>query len=177
MAKREVIILVALGLVVLYGAYSFLFTGGGSAVAPGMSPDERKRLTDYVESSRGNLDDVKLTDIEMYRISRAEKPWIGDPFYKRIAPTASEEPEEEELIFEAGDEEVPTFVYSGFIQLGNTRYAIVNGIEYSPGEELDQVGYYLTAVTPSEITIEKRNIQDELVRLITVPMEEPLQLF
>ena len=176
MSKREIIIIVLLGVAALYGGYTFLLGGEKEAATASFNEEDRKELQDFTTSRTQQLQAVTVNDLELYKLGRAEEDWSSNIFYKRRPPLESEE-EEEAFTAVDPNEPLPTFTYSGSIILGRSKFAIVNDVEYGIGEELDTVGYYLSDVTAEEITIERRNEQDEIIRLITVPLEEPLQIF
>jgi len=59
-------------------------------------------------------------------------------------------------------------VYSGFIEIGKKRLAIVNGLEYAISETIQPDGYVLLAITPAEIRVGYASGNAEFV----VPLEE-----
>ena len=63
----------------------------------------------------------------------------------------------------------PNFSYTGFMQMGDKRFAIINGFEYAPGDQLQEGGYKVSSVTPSKVVIVST---DGSNRKFTFPLEE-----
>jgi hypothetical protein len=51
--------------------------------------------------------------------------------------------------------EKPVLSYSGFLQMGAKRMAIINGMEYEEGEMLPVSGYFIRSITPKSVVIGK----------------------
>ncbi|MGD8881179.1 MAG: general secretion pathway protein GspB, partial [Desulfobacterales bacterium] len=43
--------------------------------------------------------------------------------------------------------------YTGFMQMGDKKLAIINGVEYAAGDRLEQGDYILQSITPSRVVI------------------------
>jgi hypothetical protein len=43
--------------------------------------------------------------------------------------------------------------YTGFMQMGDIKFAIINGVEYATGDRLEQGDYILRSITPSRVVI------------------------
>ena len=56
-----------------------------------------------------------------------------------------------------------TFNYTGYMEYGRKKVAIINGLEYGEGEKLETPGYVLKAIFPGKViienTLEKANIE------------------
>lgn len=44
--------------------------------------------------------------------------------------------------------------YTGYVELGSGRLAVVNGFEYQVGDELEGGGYKVVAISPETVTLE-----------------------
>jgi hypothetical protein len=55
----------------------------------------------------------------------------------------------------------PSIVYSGYVDTGQKKMAIINGWEYEAGQPLDVEGYLLKKVTPSRVLIVNRTTGGE----------------
>ncbi|MBU0986869.1 MAG: hypothetical protein KKH68_06405, partial [Proteobacteria bacterium] len=53
---------------------------------------------------------------------------------------------------EAVSQEV-SFTYSGYMETGNQRLAIINGMEYTVGEELEPGGYTVNSISANQVVI------------------------
>jgi hypothetical protein len=52
-------------------------------------------------------------------------------------------------------EEKPDLHYSGYLQLGAKRMAIINGMEYEEGEMLPASGYFIRSISPKSVVVGK----------------------
>jgi hypothetical protein len=48
---------------------------------------------------------------------------------------------------------VPQYTYTGFLQVGETKLAIINGMEYTQGEALGSAGHYVQNISARRVTI------------------------
>ena len=144
--KREIIILVIAALFILYAGYEYLIAGPASKKV--------KTSTESVNintSSTGITKDLgkdKITDFDAYVIRRMEADWGKNPFWKK------------DLYKEWGNREgvaksgvLAKIIYSGYVDSGKNKMAIINGLEYRVGEQLELEGYVLKQITPSSVLI------------------------
>ncbi len=162
MEKREKIIVILLSIVLAYGAYAFLFSGDGSkvdTVAKLVKPEDLEKIKKKVQET---VSKDPLSELEQYRIAVAERSWTVNPFYDR----SKDLPKEDKKKSTAGLPEGVTLTYSGFISDGHKIYAIINGMEYLEGDELDVAGFYVKTITEKKIVVgqkdENGNILDQL---------------
>lgn len=167
MDKRQTIILVAMGIAVLYAAIDFL-TPKPNPSTPGMAQKSAELVT-FVADLTSGLGQDRTKNLSTLIFSRAEKEWTQDPFLdaKSLkAWSAAKEPAKKGLAGAAAPK--IEFVYSGYIETGRKRMAIINGIEYREGENLDVKGYVLTSVSPTGVVIVNR----EIGATVNVPLLE-----
>jgi hypothetical protein len=130
----------------LYAGYEYLIAGPASKKV--------KTSTESVNintSSTGITKDLgkdKITDFDAYVIRRMEADWGKNPFWKK------------DLYKEWGNREgvaksgvLAKIIYSGYVDSGKNKMAIINGLEYRLGEELELEGYVLKQITPSSVLI------------------------
>jgi hypothetical protein len=48
-------------------------------------------------------------------------------------------------------------IYSGYVDSGKNKTAVINGFEYRIGEQLEIEGYVLKQITPSSVLIFNKN--------------------
>jgi hypothetical protein len=53
-------------------------------------------------------------------------------------------------------------MYSGYVDSGKKKMAVINGLEYSVGEQLETGGYVLKKITATKVIIKNRNTGSEL---------------
>ncbi|OPL15155.1 MAG: hypothetical protein AVO39_01770 [delta proteobacterium MLS_D] len=164
-SKREKIILAVVGVVLLYGLFDIFILQGGTHNPPTAGPvnvEQQLRETDeLVVSATSALNESELATVDVYIIERAERAWPRDPFFVGM-PTERIETAE-------GDKALRvTFTYSGFIEMGAAQMAIINGVDYQVGEDLEIPGYVLRSISPQQVVIEHK----ELRQRVTVPFRE-----
>jgi hypothetical protein len=161
--KRQIIILGIMGVVVLYGAYEFIFAGSARKAETEVKSNAIEIKT-LVSGLTTELAKDSSTGIDAYIIGRAEANWQGSPFlerslYKELAAREAT----------AGKNVAAVkIIYSGYVDSGRKKMAIVNGIEYSAGEKLEMEGYVLKKITTSKVVISNRNTGSE----VEIPIQE-----
>jgi hypothetical protein len=159
--KREIIILVIAGLFVLYAVYEYLLADRlfGKKAHTGTSP---ARIEKVANTMSDDLAASRLSELDRYIIQRASLDWEKSPFLGSDLYRA----------WMAKDGTGPTasgkFVYSGFIESGKSRLAIINRVEYRVGEELIEEGYVLKQITSSKVVIYDKNTGNNF----EIPMQE-----
>lgn len=165
LGKREIIILGFVAVVIIYALFDFLFPKKKSGADMVQMSEE---LNTFVTDLTGSLEKGTAKNTGTIIFSRAEKEWTNDPFLDGKALKAWNESK----IVMARAAEAPVqaveFIYSGYLEVGSRRMAIINGIEYNEGEVLDVKGYVLKSVSPSKVLIENRGIGATL----NVPLQE-----
>lgn len=156
MGKREMIIMGVMAVVILYAAFDYLTP---KKKIPGMNTAQKTaELKTFVNDLTGGLGKDSSKNLGTLIFSRAEKDWTQDPFldgktYKswtQVKTAAAKEAG-------AAPPKVE-FVYSGYLEVDRKRMAIINGMEYGEGDDLDAKGYVLKSVSPSSVVIENRGI-------------------
>jgi hypothetical protein len=175
--KRQMIILGAMGIAVLYAAFDFL-APKKNASAPGAA-QKTAELGTFVTDLTAGLGKDKMQNLNTLIFSRAEKEWTQDPFLdaKSYKAWSAAKAPVKKVGTEAGTGAVTKagtgaaagaaagagtampkseFIYSGYLGTERKRMAIINGIEYAEGESLDVKGYVLKSVSPTGVVIENR---------------------
>jgi hypothetical protein len=104
-----------------------------------------------------------LTGLDAYIIGRAETDWKQNPFieknyYKEWAAGEG-----------AGASGASAkIIYSGYVDAGKKKMAVINGLEYAVGESLEIPGYILKTITSSKVVISNGNTGSEL----EIPIQE-----
>jgi hypothetical protein len=104
---------------------------------------------------------------DVYTIGRAESEWLRDPFannkvyreWASIKDGASEAGKASQKVL---------FNYSGYLETGQRKMAIINGLEYRINESLEIEGYVLKTIQPGKVII--TNTRDRTN--IEVPLQE-----
>lgn len=156
MAKREKIIVVIMILTILYGVYEFFIAPSSKEPKPVSVSTEVKRGD--VNKLMGDVSKVLKDDdsaiVDTYIVARAEEEWTADPFYT-------------ENISSGHTGEVK-LVYTGYLEIGKKKIAIINGVDYQIGDELEMTGYTIRSINPSRVVVVDKRGRGE----ITVPLLE-----
>ena len=161
--KRQIIILAVMGVVVLYGAYEFIFAG--SARKAGTEVESKSiEIKSLVSGLTTELTKDSSAGTDAYIIGRAEANWQKSPFlernlYKELAAREAT----------AGKTAAAVkIIYSGYVDSGMKKMAIINGLEYNAGEKLEMEGYVLKEITKAKVVISNRNTGSE----VEIPIQE-----
>jgi hypothetical protein len=157
MSKREKIIIGVMVFSILFALVYFL--------TPTLTGREEKTGDQYTGSEKiiqeiaTELKKVAASPNETYIISRAEAAWTKDPFYKKVLPAVAKTG--------PGGTGAPDIVYSGFVDMGEKKLAVINGSTYQVGDKLDfGSSFYLRSVEPSRVVIvDKQNQRNIVIKL------------
>ncbi len=163
MSKREKIILVLMSLAVLYGAFEYLWPSGESA-APGPNRQSTEELNAYVAGIAASLPQMSVSKTEKYAIASAAAKWTQDPFLK-IRPLEKQDQEGSEETIPA---EEFNLQYTGYIEMGANRIAIINGREYGIGEFVKDTPYRLKEIYSNRVLVQADNQKTSYI----LPIEE-----
>jgi hypothetical protein len=173
MTKRERVILVLMCVVIVYGVYALFFSSPPKGTSRGVGSRSSEVSKLITELSVG-LTKEGPTATDTYIIERAESKWVKDPFFEKKITVAKEKEKapkvEAEVEAEKEVEVLPevTFSYSGYLQMGDRKIAIIDGMEYKIGEEIGPGGFFIRAIYPNKIVIGIKGKEEE----ITVPLVE-----
>jgi hypothetical protein len=167
LTTRQIIILGITFIALLYGGYDFFFAKSKKAVAV----DTGKKIEElnlFITEMTVALGKDTPSPVDAHIIKRAEAGWVRDPFYNRKTEktwAAAREPGQA-----GGTAAAPKspFNYTGYVEAGKTKIAVINGHEYGTGDALDVEGYVLKAIHPARVAIYNR----ETRRTIDIPLQE-----
>jgi hypothetical protein len=151
--KREIIILIIAALFVLYAGYEYLIAGSASKkVKTSVSADSVKVDT-FASGIIKDLGKDNITDLDASVIRRTETDWGKNPFWKIDLYKAWVNREG----LAKGSGALAKIIYSGYVDSGKNKMAVINGFEYRIGEQLEIEGYVLKQITPSSVLIFNKN--------------------
>jgi len=167
MLNRERIIVLLMIVAVAYGGYNYLLAPKKNTVMG----DPKKKLAElktFVVDAATSLSSESVSSADRYIIEQAEKNWPQNPFLQSGAILTSQP-------FEAKAEvtvEKIKLAYTGFLQVSDLLLAIVNGMEYETGEQLNEAGYYIKHISPQRVVIgiEKSS------KTIILPLDEDVSI-
>ncbi len=159
MAKREKIIVFLMTIAIVFGGYNMFFASSSPKTDTVSAEKSLEELEKFVSDIKKTVDsDPPETDL--YIIGRAASKWAGDPFLKTdfsAKPDTANRSRDK-----AFDHEV-SFVYSGFIETGHKKLAVISGIEYEVGEQLDMEGYTLMDISQNQVTIGIKGTKSNII--------------
>lgn len=151
MGTREKILVGLMFFAVLYGAFE-LFIGPPEKSGPeeksGPKIESARNMAEKIET---RIDQAKLTALQKNTLKLSAQQWERDPFYVL--------PEEDAVSTTdtAAKRGPGTLKYTGYLEFGDTRMAIINGVEYRMGERLEKGGGMVKRITPGQVIIESAN--------------------
>jgi hypothetical protein len=169
LSTRQYIMIGIMFLVVLYGASELLFTGGKSPATAGKAT-QKNDLTTFVNEINASMSKDTPSPLESHIIKRAEAQWLRDPFFARKSYrelALSAEPAQAAKAPTPAAQKI-RFNYTGYVEIGHKKIAIVNGNEFAKGDALDMEGNVLKDISPSRITIYDK----ESRRTLEIPLQE-----
>jgi hypothetical protein len=151
--KRQIIILAVAGVFALYAAYELLLAGPSNKKTQLVASASDN--ASFADALRSDIMSNKITAADTYVAEIAETQWGKNPFWD--ATSYREFVGKGATNVKAG----PSIVYSGYVDTGQKKMAIINGWEYEAGQPLDVEGYLLKKVTPSRVLIVNRTTGGE----------------
>ena len=161
MSKREKILVGLMVLAVAYGCYVW-FLPSTQQAATVKDDNQQKALNAFIMKVAEKTT-TGLSKNMAYVLQKAETKWERDPFVQ-IEPKVPEEKKE-------SPQPVLTIKkkYTGFLEMGDNRLAIIDGMEYEAGDMLEPGGYTIRSISPSRVVIALPGKKKETM---TLPMEE-----
>lgn len=149
---------------VIYGAYIIFFAGPREIAPARASGDQELEALNKFITKVADKTKKALSPKEAYMLEKAEKPWRQDPLVQ-IAPQMSraEKAAREPLVLNT------KFLYTGFLQMGDKRLAIINDLEYEIGDKLEPGGLILRNIHPNHVVV---GSADHKNKKVILPMEE-----
>ncbi len=143
MTRREKIILAVTGVVAVV-AIGYLFLDAGPAVPPKPVVQAQPQVTAQVRETAQTLArQAAPGGVETALMAALDKPWRVAVLYDKPLEAR-------------GGTGRPTVVprFTGYVELGSGRLAVIDGYEYQAGDTLEGGGYKVLAVSPDKVTLE-----------------------
>ncbi|MBF0450014.1 MAG: hypothetical protein HQK75_04870 [Candidatus Magnetomorum sp.] len=158
--KKRIIAYSVLAVVVLFCVF-FLIPSSNQ------SKDQQKNISNLESITKEVKDGLKKTGMDKvtnYVINRAESMWSKDPFsdQKSVGVPPGTKNNGADISADMPARIRPVFTYSGYMEVGEKRMAIVNGMEYELNEELEIKGYYVDTIEQNWVIIEDKKNQEKI---------------
>lgn len=160
--KREIIILAVAAIFVLYAIYVYLIADRLSG-KKGKAGKESVKIEAIIGVLTDELNKNKLSDFDRYIIKKAQVDGGENPFLRRDLYRAW-------LEKDSGGSAITAvkIIYSGCVETGKNKLAVLNGLEYRVGEKLKEEGYILKNITSSKVIIFNKHTGNNM----EIPMQE-----
>ena len=162
--KRQIIILSLAALSVVFAAYIFIFDSPASKKVN--TNDKNQETSSLASGSKNDLMKPAEEGIDKEIIARAAVNWKKNPFWDRGSSSYKEWASIQRAASASGSG--AKIIYSGYVDAGKMKIAIINGLEYQVGEPLEMEGYVLKSATPLQVLILNKNTGSE----VEIPLQE-----
>jgi hypothetical protein len=158
MTTREKIIVGIMILTIIYGAYTLFFSGAPKVATRVVQAESVADLQQFVIQVAGKLQQTEPSGAQLHSFEQAGRNWQKDPFLRSVAGLTAEL--ERSLPVEVPKKapkpvEKPDLAFTGYLQMGAKRMAIINGVEYEEGEMLPATGYFIRSISPKSVVVGK----------------------
>ena len=162
MSNREKIIVVLMVLSVIYGVYILFFESPKQTTAFGGGGDRELEALNTFITKVADKTKSGPSKQQAYVLQKAQTSWKQDPLVQLEA---------QKVEVDTGPEPVldARVQYTGFLQMGDTRLAIINGMEYEAGDQLEPGGFIIRRILPNHVVVAPPGKKKKTMIL---PMEE-----
>lgn len=168
MTTREKIIVGLMCLAIIYGAWELVGNRGPAKPTAPSTENPVEQVRTFVGDLTKKIVADKVPAEYLYMINQASDRWVKDPFILTQEPLSTERESPK-----TGTEKIsarPTLEYSGYLQVGTSIMAIINGMEYAVGDALTMEGYYVKSVSPRNVVIARINGRETM----ELPIQESI---
>jgi hypothetical protein len=141
-STREMVVVLVMLAVVAYGLCDLFIAASSKPVGTGFRKHAAQLDAMIAEASKV-LKDLGSAPVYAALVAGAETEWGRDPFYADITPAAN--------ISNLGP-----IAYTGYLEIGTRRIAVINGVSYEAGDELEVGGYLVKRIRPSGVVIREK---------------------
>jgi hypothetical protein len=148
--KRQAILVGLMLLTLGYAAFDLLSGKPGKQAAGRPSVEEaRQEAARTVQAARQMLEKTPMTEVDQYRVDLLRREPPLSPFYAS----------EGEFFFpgSSGVAEGDGLSYKGFVRAGDRLLAVISGVEYAVGEEIEGTGFVVSSIQPSYVELVRKD--------------------
>ena len=135
MSKRERIILILMAIAVVYGLYTYLYSSPSKTGLSGPGGGT-KDLNRFVIDIANKITDNSQLKNDEYVVAMAAAEWTKNPFLGPETIVKTKIVPEQKKIEKLKEPEPMTqseFLYTGYLSIGDSKMAIINGQEHKTG--------------------------------------------
>lgn len=157
MNQRERVLII-LCLVAAIGAGIFYLIDSHQTTGSGVDKIAQKesQLRSFVTKTTEQLTKEESQERELYIIKKAGESWNKDPFLqKKLVFQTAEKKVVKKEVKKVVIEPPPKInaTYTGYINLANHPFAIIDGREYQVGEKLRDTNFFVSKISPSRVLL------------------------
>ncbi|WP_148214050.1 GspB domain-containing protein [Desulfohalobium retbaense] len=163
MAKREKILVGLMIIALIYAGFELIFSiSNDDRSAQKTAHVDVDKVQELTAGTSQALKQVEMEEVQRYVLEAAATQWPQqNPFAPRPAPLEDEGRTPDEVKKKA-EEDLPKLTYTGYLEMGHTRMAVINGLEYQTGEKLQQGTYILVNIQPNRVTLKNQENQAKI---------------
>ncbi len=162
MSNREKIIVVLMVLAVVYGGYIMFFESPKQANTFSAGGDRELEALNTFITKIADKAKSGASKEQAYALDKAQASWKQDPLVQLEAKKVEVDTGPQPVL----DARVQ---YTGFLQMGDARLAIINGMEYEAGDRLEPGGFIIRSILPNHVVVAPPGKNKKTMIL---PMEE-----
>ena len=149
---------------VIYGIYTLFFAAPREEVAFKTGGAKEFEALNKFVGKVAEKTNSSLSKEKSYILRKAQSDWKQDPLINLLPKTDKEEKKQAQPL-----KLNSKISYTGFIQMGDTRLAIINGLEYEIGDRLEPDGLVIRSIQPNHVVMAS---PDKKHKKVILPMEE-----
>lgn len=147
--KRELIFLTLAGISIIYGAINYVMRNSDKATISGGDTVLTETTFSLVTEELSEIARTKQEAKALGILNAISSTWPDSAFIDITSFVEEDEQHAEEEVLTLEE----TIIYSGYMNMGEKIFAVINGIEYMIGDIVE--GLFLQEINPMEIIMEK----------------------
>lgn len=140
MTRREQILVMAMAGTVVWGTAAMVMGYMRSHGSGARMQTEKQALREFADQQRTLMNALLLTARERDVLDEVMAGWAPTPFLLMAARTRP-------------DERIMDFNYTGYLQVGDQHFAIINGHEYRPADPVRSSDFVVEDIHPDHVIL------------------------
>lgn len=157
MSTREKVLVGLMVVALLYAALELLYFLSDESPSGRQGPGfDTESARDLSAKEAQRLAESDLETIHAHVLRAAMREAAKEPFQPRPDYLLETDEAEDFTAEESKGRKMdsPRFVYSGYLEMGRIRMAVINGIEYRAGDELEDADYMVIDIKPEKVLLQ-----------------------
>lgn len=155
MFKREqLMVIAAVAAVVIGGVYHF--AGALKKNSALYDPRRAVEIQSFIgEETAKNIREMPSAS-DLYIVRHAGTRWVRNPFSYTVENVSKKKSHVRTIASQK-----PGFVYTGYMDTGKRKVAIIDGIEYLVGDPMEKKDFFVKSITSSRVLVKNRKDKSE----------------